>query len=277
MRAAIFNILSERISRNLRKDFYESVINKDIAFFDERRTGDLISRLNADVQVVQDSLGSSISMFVRAAVFIIVVLVILIVISPKLAGMTFAGILPLVVITKCQINLMRSLQRIVSTEKGKMNNVAEESFSNIRTVKAFSSEDDEIAKFYKGNYVVYQAGRTRALYQSGFAFLTQLMLYGSMAAVVYLASVLYQDNEISIGELSTFLFYMMMLVFNFMMASWVLNTLANLMGASDKIVEVMDAPITIESAGGGDIIEGDIDGRLEIRNAKFRYPSKTDV
>ena len=41
MRAAIFNILSERISRNLRKDFYEKVINKDIAFFDERRTGDL--------------------------------------------------------------------------------------------------------------------------------------------------------------------------------------------------------------------------------------------
>ena len=41
MRAAIFNILSERIARNLRKDFYESIINKDIEFFDERRTGDL--------------------------------------------------------------------------------------------------------------------------------------------------------------------------------------------------------------------------------------------
>ena len=41
MRAAIFNILSERIARNLRRDFYESILNKDIAFFDERRTGDL--------------------------------------------------------------------------------------------------------------------------------------------------------------------------------------------------------------------------------------------
>lgn len=51
-RAAIFNILSERISRNLRKDFYESLMYKDIAFFDANRTGDLISRLNSDVQVV---------------------------------------------------------------------------------------------------------------------------------------------------------------------------------------------------------------------------------
>ena len=41
MRAAIFNILSERIARNLRRDFYESIVNKDIEFFDARRTGDL--------------------------------------------------------------------------------------------------------------------------------------------------------------------------------------------------------------------------------------------
>lgn len=41
MRAYLFSIMSERISRNLRLDFFESTINKDIAFFDERRTGDL--------------------------------------------------------------------------------------------------------------------------------------------------------------------------------------------------------------------------------------------
>ena len=49
MRAAIFNILSERIARNLRRDFYDSILEKDITFFDARRTGDLVSRLNSDV------------------------------------------------------------------------------------------------------------------------------------------------------------------------------------------------------------------------------------
>ena len=49
MRAAIFNILSERIARNLRKDYFTSLIEKDIEFYDERRTGELISRLNADI------------------------------------------------------------------------------------------------------------------------------------------------------------------------------------------------------------------------------------
>lgn len=46
MRAYLFSIMSERISRNLRGDFFESIINKDVAFFDERRTGDLCKYLH---------------------------------------------------------------------------------------------------------------------------------------------------------------------------------------------------------------------------------------
>jgi len=51
-RAVIWVLLSERISRDLRKDFYDVLVQKDIAFFDENRTGDLISRLNSDIQVI---------------------------------------------------------------------------------------------------------------------------------------------------------------------------------------------------------------------------------
>ena len=48
-RSAIFNIMSDRIARNLRHDFYENMIRKDIGFYDDQRTGDLISRLNSDI------------------------------------------------------------------------------------------------------------------------------------------------------------------------------------------------------------------------------------
>jgi len=52
LRASTFTVLSERIAKNLKSDYYKEIINKDIAFFDERRTGDLISRLNSDIAVV---------------------------------------------------------------------------------------------------------------------------------------------------------------------------------------------------------------------------------
>ena len=109
MRAAIYNILSERIARNLRKDFYDNLINKDIPFFDEKRTGDLVSRLNSDIQVIQDTLGTNMSMFVRGILQIIVMLVILFIISPTLTGTTLAGVVPLIVFSTFYQRCMRTM------------------------------------------------------------------------------------------------------------------------------------------------------------------------
>ena len=68
-----------------------------------------VSRLNSDVQVVQDTLGTNVSMFVRGILFILIVLCILMVISPALTGMTFAGIIPLVVFSRFYQGWMRTL------------------------------------------------------------------------------------------------------------------------------------------------------------------------
>ena len=109
MRAAIYNILSERIARNLRKDFYDNLMSKDIPFFDESRTGDLVSRLNSDIQVIQDTLGTNMSMFVRGVLQILIMLGILLYISPTLTGTTMAGVVPLIVFSSYYQACMRTL------------------------------------------------------------------------------------------------------------------------------------------------------------------------
>ena len=91
-RASIFNIMSERIAKNLRRQFYETMLRKDVAFYDENKTGDLVSRLNSDIQVIQDSLSTNISMFVRTLIFILVTMVILLIISPVLMGTTIGAV-----------------------------------------------------------------------------------------------------------------------------------------------------------------------------------------
>ena len=72
------------------------------------------------------------------------------------------------------------------------------------------------------------------------------------------------------------MFYMLMLVFNFAMVAMVFGNVAAVVGASDKIVELMNYVPSIKSTG-GDKIEGEITGELEIRDVKFKYPSKDDV
>lgn len=80
--------------------------------------------------------------------------------------------------------------------------------------------------------------------------MTQILLYGAMAGVVYLASILNENGQVSIGAISSFLFYMIMLLFNFSMVAMVFGNVASIIGASDKIVELIEYEPKIRSSGG---------------------------
>ena len=114
--------------------------------------------------VVQETLSNNFSMVSRACLGIIASLVIMLFLSLELTGICFCGIVPLAFFTIFYQRWMRIVQKTIQAAKGKMNNVAEESFSNIRTVKAFNNEDEEIEKFQKGNSIVMKAGRKKAFY-----------------------------------------------------------------------------------------------------------------
>lgn len=158
-----------------------------------------------------------------------------------------------------------------------MNTVAEETFSNIRTVKAFSSEDSEIKKYSVANVVTYNAGKKKAAYQALFSFVNMIMVYGSMIAVIYVGKILFQDGDISVGELSSFMFYMLMVSFNFMIMGFVFGNLASVSGASQKVVQFMQTEPEIKTKDPSyRTIPGEIRGRLEINNIKFTYPSKRE-
>ena len=109
--------------------------------------------------MIKETLGANVSMFIRGVIFILVVMVVLVIISPELTGMVFAGVIPQVLFSKLYSRWMRDLQRAIQKEKGSMNSIAEESFSNIRTVKAFSNESAELERFAAGDRIVYVAGR----------------------------------------------------------------------------------------------------------------------
>ena len=107
----------------------------------------VVSRLNSDIQVVQDCLSTNASLFARSVIYNVSCIVVLMIISPILTAVTFGGIIPLSLFSIYYNRWMRKLQRQIQTIKGKMNVVAEESFSNIRTVKALCSEAAEIEKY----------------------------------------------------------------------------------------------------------------------------------
>lgn len=134
-----------------------------------------------------------------------------------------------------------------------MTTIADDSFGNIRTVKAFSNEEEEIRKFNAGSTLVYKIGKKKALMNAVYGFLCQLCLYSAMVVIIYVASLLYKANKISIGAVTSFYFYMLLLLWNFTVVAWSMTNFMGIMGASDKIFEIMDTVPRINTEGGDKI------------------------
>ena len=97
------------------------------------------------------------------------------------------------------------------------------------------------------------------------------------AAIIYYGSVLYNDNQITLGEITSFLLYMIQLIFNFMMLSGVASNLSKISGAAEKMVDYMKYVPDVKADGGKAMRPEDVHGVIEMKDVSFSYPTKKDV
>ena len=144
----------------------------------------------------------------------------------------------------------------MSDVKAKMSTQADETLMNVRTVKAFANEDDEITKFEEYSYNVYKIGMKKNTWEAFFILITQFNLYWSMTLTIYVGAELYMQGKVTIGTMVAFLFYMTMLTFNFQMFLWVIGSISNLMGTADKVIKIFNHVPKINTEGGLKIEDG---------------------
>jgi ATP-binding cassette, subfamily B (MDR/TAP), member 9 len=189
-------------------------------------------------------------MFVRSFVFIIVAFVFLFIISWQLTLVMICSILPVIVFSIFYGRKMKFAQTEIQNRKAVISTVAEETFSNVRTVKAFATEDDEANRYFKGNSLVYDMGVVKAIWYGFFNFFANFFVFGSMVAILALGAKLCADGELTVGEITAFLFYMMQILINFMILAQVLGSIFSVVGASYKIVEMLEYKPRILTEGG---------------------------
>ena len=125
-------------------------------------------------------------MFLRSFIFIIAAIIFLFVISWQLTLLMLACIVPVVVFAGFFGKFMKNAQKLVQERKAVISSVAEEAFSNIRTVKAFSTEKEETSRYQKGNDLVFEVEYQKSIWQGVLQFVANFFVTGSMAAVIIL-------------------------------------------------------------------------------------------
>ncbi|KAJ3079967.1 ATP-binding cassette sub- B member 10, mitochondrial [Rhizoclosmatium hyalinum] len=282
----------ERIIERLRNRIFDNIIRQDVRFFDENRTGEIISRLSADTVLVGKSITQNISDGLRNGVMAMVGVGMMLYVNVNLTVTMMAIIPPIAVAAIYYGRIVRKLSEQTQKATSDTTQVAQEKLDAIRTVRAFSQEPRESKMYAKETHEVYnlsmkEAFATGTFYSSaGFAgnFVAMAILYygGSLVA----------DSVITPGELTSFFLYSTYVGFSMLGLSSFYGELMKGVGASSRLFTLLESRGTVQlSQGtikvlevyeslqlktGGKKLEN-VQGRIEFKNIAFAYPTRPDA
>jgi ATP-binding cassette subfamily B protein len=273
--------LGERVAGDLRRDVFDKVLTLAPDFFETARTGDILSRMTADVSVLQALIGSSVSMWLRSAVTLIGALAMLVVTSPKLAGLVLLVVpfvvAPIILFGRRERRLSRSAQDRVAD----LGAYAEEAIGGLRTVQAYTHEGIDRLRFGEAVERSVATAVRRILTRASLIMVVILLGFGAITLSLWVGGRDVITGQISGGELSAFVFYAVLVASSGATMSELWGEVQRAAGAADRIIELLDEVPTIAAppspAGFPAPAFPARAGRIEFDQVGFKYPARPDT
>ena len=274
-RYILFSNAGERIVARLRRDLYASILRQEIAFFDQRATGELINRLASDTTVLQNAVSVNISMALRNVTSILGGVSLLLYTSPRLTLIMLSVVPPVAIGAMAQGRRVRKLARDVQDALGSASNVAEESIGGIRTVRSFAAESIERERYGAAVDQSYSIARNRVVSTGVFMGVASFFAYAAVAMVLWYGGRLVLTGRLSVGGLTSFLVYTIMVAFSMGSLSELWADLMKAAGAAERVFALLDRAPTMPVVGGMQLDA--IEGNLSFEAVEFAYPARRDA
>ncbi|XP_067941560.1 ATP-binding cassette sub-family B member 10, mitochondrial-like [Watersipora subatra] len=266
----------QRLVKRLRSQAFTSIMKQETAFFDKNRTGELINRLSSDTTVVANSVTQNISDGLRAGATALVSTGMMVYTSPMLS-MIGLGIVPFVAMMSLPFGrYIKKLSGKVQDSLALSTQVSEERISNIRTVRAFGRERYETIRYDDRVEDVLRLSYSESLARACFFCLTGLVGNSMVISVLYVGGMLVSSDSITIGQLSSFMLYV---VFTGTAVSGLSSFYTELMkglGSSTRLFELINRQPEIP-ADVGVVPDRALSGDISLANVKFSYPTRPDI
>jgi ATP-binding cassette subfamily B protein len=270
----IFDLVSARITMNIRRDLFKHIQGLSLSFFDKNNTGELMSRLKDDVDQVWAALGYISMLIIEVAIHTGIALYCMFSLSPSLA--VFPTIV-LPMMAGLAILMEKKLGKIyeaISEENAKLNTVAQENLSGVRTVKAFAREKFEIKKFLSHNKQYYDLNMKQSKVfikiNPYFQFVTKLLpliviMYGGYQVI---------NDKMSLGSLVAFTDYSMNIVWPMEMLGWLSNSFASAIASTKRINKIYQEKPEITEIENPVILD-EVKGSIRFDKVSFSLSDKT--
>ena len=266
--------LGERVAADLRRAVFDRLIALSPAFFEHARTGDLLSRLTADTSLLQALVGSAISQWLRSALLLIGSLTMLVVTSPRLALVVVAVVpfvvVPFVVFGRREKRKSRTAQDRVAD----LGAYAEETLNALRTVQAFTHEAVDRAGFAARAEDSVAAALSRVRTRALLILAVILLGFGAITLSLWLGGRQVVGGHMTGGELSSFVFYAVILATSLSGMSELWGEMQRAAGAAERLVELLAERPTVAAPPDPVALPRPPQGRIALERVTFRYPAQ---
>ena len=266
----VAELISQKVAYDLREAIYDHLQRLSFAYHDTQQTGHLMSRATADVEGVRWFISLGLIRSVHLLVLFGGISGLLFVTNWKL-GLISLGVLPLVGTRATFVSRrLRVVWRNIQDMRGRMGATLQENLAGARVVKAFSRESFESRKFDKGAIELAEENVLASQIQASNAPLMNFIFAVITIAVLWVGAREVVAGAMTPGELTQFIFYLMLLAFPVRIVGWVITMFSRAASSGERIFEILDSASPVQQAPDAKELKN-VRGRVEFRNVLFRY------
>lgn len=276
IRNLCFTLAGERVVTRLRKALFDAIMQQEIGFFDQNKTGELVNRLSSDSQAIQNAATVNISMALRFSGQLIAGVVFLFTISWKLT-LVMLSVVPIIIAgASVYGKYVRKISKDVQDALARSGDVATEVLSSVRTVRSFSNDQAEVDKYEVCISESYRLAAKRAL--AGGIFVGAATWIGGLAVllVLWYGGTLVIDGELTSGVLTSFVLYTLTVSFALGGLMELVTDFQKAIGASERVFQLIDRQPKLRRRGGEVLPHASVRGEIDFEHVAFSYPSRPD-
>lgn len=269
--------IGERVVADIRSVIYRHILTLSASFFEQIKTGDVLSRLTTDTTLLQSVIGSTISVALRNMLLLIGGLVMLGITSWRLTGLVLI-VVPVVIFPIIFLGRrVRSLSKRSQEKIGDLNIYANETIHEVRTVQAFTHEEEDNRKFQQLVQEAFHTAVRRIKWRSALTAIVIALIFGAVSVVLWVGGHAVLTGDLTAGELSAFVFYAIVVAGSVGALSEVGGDLQRAAGAAERLTEMLEMQSEIKAPPHPLYLKLPVKGKISFDQVSFSYPSRPDV
>src|SRR5262252_9079155 len=269
--------LGERIVADLRGDVFSHLTALSIAFFDQAKTGEMVSRLTADTTQIKAAVGSSISVALRNVVLFFGATTMMVVTSPWLSAFVL-GAIPVIVLPLYGFGRsVRRRSRAAQDTLADASAYAAEMIGSVRTLQAFTNERDSTSRFAQAVERAFGAARDSIKARAVLTAVAIFLVFSSVIVVLWVGAQAVIDGEITPGRLSQFVLYAVFAAAGLGQLSEVWGELSQASGAAERLFEILNLQPAIVPPARPVGLPDPPRGEVDFVDVRFSYPARSTI